>query len=175
MPTHRVDISMKGMAHYVDGQFVDASGFPFWDDQLPQGLHMESRVGSPAKSGLKFVRKPGFGKSIEWTSNRVCSTHSYDPLNLFDNEPVGSSRCSRSSRSAKTAARMAARTTGRTRGRITARGPSRAAKRVSGRGAARAAARTGTGGARRGARTGRETRPRIVRCCWWRQRRWRRW
>ena len=71
MPKHRVDLNLKGMSHFVDDQFVDATGFPLWEKDLPDGLHLERRAGRPANKDRKFVRKPGFGRSIEWNSNRV--------------------------------------------------------------------------------------------------------
>lgn len=71
MPRHRVDVNLKGISHYVDDQFVDATGFPFWENVLPNGLHLERRVGRPANDDRKFFKTPGFGKSVEWTSGRV--------------------------------------------------------------------------------------------------------
>ena len=70
MSKHRVDVDLKGMSHYIDGEFQGASGFPLWDKQLPEGLHLERRVGHQAGK-KKFVRKKGLGRSVEWTSNRV--------------------------------------------------------------------------------------------------------
>lgn len=67
MSKHRVDVSMSGMSHYVDGQLRGTSGFT----HLPDGLHLERNVGAPTNKTKKFVRKQGIGRSIEWTSNRV--------------------------------------------------------------------------------------------------------
>lgn len=71
MPKHRVDLGLMGMAHYVDDQFVDATGFPLWEKELPRGLHLERRVGSPTNQDRKFVKSPNGGTGVEWISNRV--------------------------------------------------------------------------------------------------------
>ena len=71
MSKHRVDLNLRGTSHYVDGKLVDATGFPLWENTLPSGLRLEKRAGRPAKRDRKFVRTPGFGVSVEWTSNRV--------------------------------------------------------------------------------------------------------
>ena len=79
MSKHRVDINLKGMSHYVDGQMYGASGFPLWDRELPEGLHLERRGGHQAgRERKQFVKKKGFGASVEWTSNRVRSAQSYE-------------------------------------------------------------------------------------------------
>ena len=80
MPKHRVDIDINGMSHFVDGQFDSATGFPFWENELPDRLHLERRAGRPADKDRKFVRTAGFGRSVEWTSDRVSSAHSRDFL-----------------------------------------------------------------------------------------------
>ena len=72
MPTHRVDIGLRGTSHYVDGEHQGSSGFPLRGRQLPEGLRLESRVGGQAgKPHKHFVRKGGVGVSVEWTSTRV--------------------------------------------------------------------------------------------------------
>ena len=72
MSKHRVDINLRGMSHYRDGEFQGASGFPLWDKQLPEGLHLERGGGHQAgQDRKKFVRNEGFGTSVEWTSVRV--------------------------------------------------------------------------------------------------------
>ena len=71
MPRHRVDLGLRGMEYSVDGQPVDATGFPLWQRELPRGLHLESRPGSSRNDNRQFVRTPGFGVSVEWTSSRV--------------------------------------------------------------------------------------------------------
>ena len=66
MPTHKLDIGLGGMSHYVDGQLRSTSGLT----RFPDGLRRD-RNGGPEK---KLVRKPGIGKIIEWES-RVRSVH----------------------------------------------------------------------------------------------------
>ena len=66
MPTHRLDMGLGGMSHYVDGQLRSTSGLT----RFPDGLRRD-RKGGPEK---KLVRKPGIGKIIEWES-RVRSIH----------------------------------------------------------------------------------------------------
>ena len=66
MPTHRLDIGLKGMAHYVDKEFHGTSGLT----RFPDGLHVSKGTGPPAPE-KHFVRKKGFGMSIEWKSNKV--------------------------------------------------------------------------------------------------------
>ena len=66
MPTHRLDMGMKGMSHYVDGQHRSTSGLT----RFPDGLRRDHK-GGPEK---KFVRKQGMGRIIEWES-RVRSVH----------------------------------------------------------------------------------------------------
>ena len=76
MPKHRVEINVQGMSHFVDERLVDATGFPLWSTQLPDGL----RLGRPPDRRRQFVRTERFGASIEWTSNRVWFAQSRDSL-----------------------------------------------------------------------------------------------
>ena len=66
MPTHRLDMGLGGMSHYVDGQLRGTSGVT----GFPDGLRCDHK-GGPEK---KLVRKPGMGRIIEWES-RVRSVH----------------------------------------------------------------------------------------------------
>ena len=66
MPTHKLDIGLKGMSHYVDGELRGTSGFTRFPDDLRR-----DRNGGPKK---KLVRKTGIGKIVEWES-RVRSVH----------------------------------------------------------------------------------------------------
>ncbi len=95
MPTHRVDIGLKGMSHFIDGELHSASGYPLWSSELPDGLRLRKSAGNPANRNKKFVRKKGFGKSIEWTSDRVCDLYILKlSRRAFDGESTGSWRIS---------------------------------------------------------------------------------
>ena len=86
MPTHRLDIGLGGMSHYVDGEPRGTSGFT----RFPDGLRRD-RNGGPKK---KIVRKPGVGKIIEWES-RVRSVHCQISQESSDYKAIGWSRGSK--------------------------------------------------------------------------------
>ena len=71
MPTHRLDIGLKGMSHYVDDQLHGTSELT----RFPPGLHLDRKAGRRAPKEKILVRKPGIGRSIEWKSNGVQSVY----------------------------------------------------------------------------------------------------
>ncbi|KAL9071730.1 MAG: hypothetical protein Q9161_003994 [Pseudevernia consocians] len=71
MPKHRVDIDINGMSHFVNGQFDSATGFPFWENELPDGLHLERRAGRPADKDRKFVRTAGMLAELKEVNTEV--------------------------------------------------------------------------------------------------------
>ena len=130
MSKHRVDVDLKGMSHYVNDQLVDSTGFPLWEHQLPDGLRLGGgRPERPAKKDLKFVRKKGVGRSIEWTSNRVRLYTRIISLQIPDREPIGCSFCSRGSRAGRTAASTTAKRAGRPAERAETTGTRRLSRR----------------------------------------------
>lgn len=60
MPTHRLDVGLGGMSHYIDGQLHGTSKL----GRFPDGLRRD-RKGGPEK---KLVKKPGIGRIVEWES-----------------------------------------------------------------------------------------------------------
>lgn len=68
MPTHRVDLDLKGLSHYVDGGLQGKPGY-----QVPEGLHRERDPRRRAGKEKKIVRKDGLGMSVEWNSDGVLS------------------------------------------------------------------------------------------------------
>ena len=68
MPTHRVDMNLKGLSHYVDGELQGKPGF-----HVPEGLHRERDPRRRAGKEKKLVKRPGLGMSVEWKSDGVLS------------------------------------------------------------------------------------------------------
>lgn len=71
MPTHRVDMNVRGLSHYVDGELQGKPGF-----HIPEGLHRERDPKRRAGKEKQLVMRKGLGRlgmSVEWKSDGVLS------------------------------------------------------------------------------------------------------